>query len=553
MKCENIVCDDRKRQILFPVRVVKTFGNVTNAESLLTEKDIQIGFAEKELTFFENGTDGEEAAVLLDFGREINGSVRILTHSVDGASNANIQITCGESAAEALSEIGEKNATNDHAVRDMEVNLPIFSDMTFSETGFRFVCIRLKDKNIRLKLKSILAVYIYTDVSYKGSFSCSNEIINKIYDTAAYTCHLCMQNYIWDGIKRDRLVWVGDMHPEMLTIKTVFGNIPIVSKTLSYIRNVTPLPNWMNNFPTYSLWWLIIVRDWYFYTGDKEFLQENKEYILGLSKQVSDLVNDDGTDNISMYFLDWPTYEKEAGKQGSRALLAMALGAAKQLLEFCGEQDTTLLCEKKLNILKDLEWSTDTFKQTIAVTALAGCCDEKIAAEKILDGGAKGFSTFMSYYLLKIASKKDMAATLDALVEYYGAMLQLGATTFWEDFNVEWAKNTSPIYELPKDNQKDVHGDNGAYCYIGFRHSLCHGWSSAPTAFLAEEVLGIHVLGAGCSKVEIKPNLGNLEWAKGEYPTPKGIISVSCIKEPDGSVKTEWTAPDEVEIIYHQS
>ena len=47
--------DDRKRQILFPVRVVKTFGNVTNAESLLIEKDVQIGFAEKELTFFENG------------------------------------------------------------------------------------------------------------------------------------------------------------------------------------------------------------------------------------------------------------------------------------------------------------------------------------------------------------------------------------------------------------------------------------------------------------------------------------------------------------------
>ena len=52
MKCENTVFDDRRRQILFPVRVVKTFGNVTNAESLLKEKDIQIGFAEKELTFF---------------------------------------------------------------------------------------------------------------------------------------------------------------------------------------------------------------------------------------------------------------------------------------------------------------------------------------------------------------------------------------------------------------------------------------------------------------------------------------------------------------------
>ena len=268
-----------------------------------------------------------------------------------------------------------------------------------------------------------------------------------------------------------------------------------------------------------------------------------------MSKQISDLVNDDGTDNINKYFLDWPTYETEAGKQGSRALLAMALESAKELLEFCDKKETLLQCESKLNILKNSEWNTNTFKQTLAVTALVHCCDEQIAAENILKGGAKGFSTFMSYYLLKIAAKKDMAATLCALEEYYGAMLKLGATSFWEDFNVDWEKNASPINELPKESQSDAHGDNGAYCYVGFRHSLCHGWSSAPTAFLAEEVLGIHILSPGCSKVKISPNLGNLEWAKGEYPTPKGIISVSCVKCPDGSVKTEWTAPDEIEII----
>ena len=32
-----------------------------------------------------------------------------------------------------------------------------------------------------------------------------------------------MQDYLWDGIKRDRLVWIGDMHPETMTIGAVFG------------------------------------------------------------------------------------------------------------------------------------------------------------------------------------------------------------------------------------------------------------------------------------------------------------------------------------------
>jgi len=31
------------------------------------------------------------------------------------------------------------------------------------------------------------------------------------------------------------------------------------------------------------------------------------------------------------------------------------------------------------------------------------------------------------------------------------------------------------------------YGDYGGYCYVGFRHSLCHGWSSGPVSFLLEE------------------------------------------------------------------
>ena len=62
---------------------------------------------------------------------------------------------------------------------------------------------------------------VYKDVEYKGSFSSSDPLINRIWDVGAYTVHLNMQEYIWDGIKRDRLVWVGDMHPETTTIQAL--------------------------------------------------------------------------------------------------------------------------------------------------------------------------------------------------------------------------------------------------------------------------------------------------------------------------------------------
>ena len=541
--------DERVRETLFPVRIVKCFGKVTNTEGLLTEKSLQIGLNEPDCTVFENGNSGESAAVLLDFGREINGSVRILTFSSYSDGPVSVNITCGESVSEALSGLGCKNSTNDHAVRSADHLLPSYSDMTFNETGFRFVYLRLNGEFAKLSVKSVAAVSVYRDIPALGSFCCDNEALNKIYDTAAYTCKLCLQNYIWDGIKRDRLVWVGDMHPEMHTVRSVFGDIPNVEETLDYIRNATPLPDWMNNMPTYSMWWMIIVRDWYFYTGEKEFLESNREYIISLSNRICSLVSEDGSDGIGYYFLDWPTNGTKAGEYGSRALLVLALNAAAELTGYCGDNDTAALCNKKSEILKNCEWSSCGAKQTAAMLSLAGCYDKDKAANEILEGGAEGFSTFMSYYLLKAAAKKDMTETLSVLEEYYGTMLKLGATSFWEDFNIDWAKNASPIDEIPEDGKGDIHGDNGAFCYKGFRHSLCHGWASAPTAFLAEEVLGIHILSSGCKKIGIKPNLGNLSWAKGTYPTPYGIISVDCRRLENGEIHTKWTAPEEIEVI----
>lgn len=209
--------------------------------------------------------------------------MRIMTYACGNTGTARARIACGESVTEALSKIGEKNATNDHAVRDFEAELRPFSDMTFNETGFRFVFFELKGRNTELVIKSIAAVAVYRDLPYLGAFSCNDPTLNKIYSICAYTCHMCLQGYIWDGIKRNRLVWVGDMHPEMLTVRTVFGDIPLMAQTLEYIKNATPLPEWMNGFPTYSLWWLIIVRDWYLYTGSAEFLKENAEFILCFS------------------------------------------------------------------------------------------------------------------------------------------------------------------------------------------------------------------------------------------------------------------------------
>ncbi len=538
-----------KYENVFPVAIVSKNGLVQNENCILKEKTLQITTSEDDFLLLQNKNLIKNSYIVIDFGKELHGRLRILTYTSDGKSEAKLRITYGESISEALSTIGSQGATNDHATRDFTFDFPQYSDISLNESGFRYAKIELLNKNITVRIKSITVTAIYRDVEYLGSFCCSNETLNRIYDTAAYTCHLCMQQFIWDGIKRDRLVWVGDMHPEMLAVKTVFGVNSIIDESLRFMRDTTPLPSWMNGMPTYSLWWLIILWDWYFYTGNEDFLHENKEYAVNLIQIVCETVNPDGSDNLPSYFLDWPCNGKKAGISGSRALLAFALEKASLLAEYFKLDKLSKCCMQKKSILISRPAESYGAKQVEAFYALSGWKDKKISAECVLKNGCEGFSTFMSYYLLKCAANLNMENTLNALEEYYGTMLEMGATTFWEDFDIQWADNAFGIDSLPQNNKSDIHGDFGAFCYKGLRHSLCHGWSSGPVAFLAENVLGINIIEAGCKKIKIAPDLGNLTFAKGTFPTPYGVIYVEINKNTDGSLNISFSAPDEIEII----
>ncbi len=163
--------------------------------------------------------------------------------------------------------------------------------------------------------------------------------------------------------------------------------------------------------------------------------------------------------------------------------------------------------------------------------------------------GPRRMSTFYGYYVLQArALAGDYQGAMDCIRQYWGAMLDLGATTFWEDFDLDWTQNAGRIDELVPAGKKDIHGDFGNYCYKGFRHSLCHGWASGPTAWLSEHVLGVGVVESGCRVVRIEPHLGDLTWVEGTFPTPMGVIKVRHDKQADGTIRSDIQAPAGVRI-----
>lgn len=546
--------DHRVRKYIIPKHVIwksdDEKASVTNEAYLLEKRTGQITLNTGNACRLEN--KGGQAGMLLDFGMELHGGIEILSWAGGDGKKVRLRVRFGESATEAMSEIGENNSTNDHAIRDQETEVSFMGMTEVGNTGFRFVRVDLLDEDSFVDLKSIRAVFIYKDIEYKGSFKSNDELLNQIWQTGAYTVHLNMQNYLWDGIKRDRLVWIGDMHPETSTIQRVFGYDDSVPKSLDLIRDETEIPGWMNNIPSYSMWWIIIHKDWYLQNGDLEYLKEQKEYLLSLLSFLNEFISEDGTNSTPTPFIDWPSSGNDAAvNAGVHSLLTLAMEAGSELCEELGETD---LAEKYLNSSETLRKHVPDHgdnKQAASLMVLAGLADEtKINEEVLAIDGAKRISTFLGYYVLQArAAAGDMIGSLECIREYWGGMLSLGATTFWEDFNIEWLENAARIDELPTDNKIDVHGTYGDHCYVKYRHSLCHGWASGPTAWLSEYVLGIKIKEAGCKTIEVNPSLGDLEWAEGSYPTPYGKIFVRHEAKQNGSIKSYIKAPKEIKVL----
>jgi len=546
--------DTRVRTYITPQRIVWKYDGggklIKNIDNLLNKGNKGQSTLSNRSKCIMISTENERPAILLDFGKEIQGGIQIVTDG-DGRGSK-LHVRFGESATEAMTPLGTKGAQTDHAIRDFTMEIPWMGVAEVGNSGFRFVYIEVDEPNVTIAIKEINAVFTYRDIPYLGSFRSNDERLNQIWLTGAYTVHLNMQEYIWDGIKRDRLVWIGDLHPEVMTVNTVFGYNNVIPKSLDLTRDITPLPAWMNGMAAYSLWWIIIHRDWYKYQGNLTYLKEQQAYLTELLHLLFTKVDDQGNGNIGGGFLDWPSSPNEQGvKAGIQALMAITFNAGAELCTAIGDKDLAKQCTEKAELMKKQVYPHNQLKQAAALQALAGMMPAKQANDEIINvDGPKNYSTFYGYYMLQAQAKAGAyKEALDIIRQYWGGMLDMGATTFWEDFDLEWTKNAAPIDDLVPEGKKDIHADFGAYCYKQLRHSLCHGWASGPTSWLSEHILGVQVVEPGCKVLRIEPHLGDLEWVEGTFPTPQGVVHISHKKDAKGKVSSTVKAPKGIKII----
>ena len=468
--------------------------------------------------------------LLLDFGRELSGGVRLVTSGT--MKEARGRLRFGESVSEA---IGRPDM--DHAIHDIELPLRAYSAVDFGGTGFRFV--RLDAVSGTLELHNVIARAEFLPLERIGAFRCSDERLDRIFDTCAHTLHLNIQDCILDGVKRDRMPWGGDMHPETAAILRIFGAVPEIGLTLERLCCQTAAGKFVNGLTANPLWLLWTIYDLWFYSGDRSVLERFAPFVTDAAERYLKMIREDGTVEFSGHlFLDWGSRgEPAAAHAGVCALLVLALKRVRAIYREL-ELDPASV-ERALEVLARRVPDPLGNKRAAALQHLAGLADRRAVLE---DEPLKNVGTFLGYYVLLA---KDNRAALELIRNFWGKMLEMGATTFWEDFDLEWLReNPTRIDEMPVAGRPDIHADFGAYCYKGLRHSLCHGWAAGPAAWLSRKILGVEPLEPGFSALRFAPDLCGLEYAEGRVPTPCGAVRVRL----EAGKKPEIAVPDGMEV-----
>ena len=547
-KPADVVVDPRVRTFVNPTRIVDA-EKVARPETLLRERFGQV--SEGRFTVGSAAVIQPGGRLVLDYGRELHGGLQLGCGPQSGHA-ARVRVRFGESVAEAIAPLGKKGAMNDHAIRDGIIDLPWFGQREIGNTGFRFVALEnVGEKDLFVEFAR--AVSLMRPWTRKGDFYSSDARVNAVFETSVRTAHLCAQEYLWDGIKRDRLVWIGDFHPEVNVILSVFGAEDVLEKSLEYAIRTTPPDTWANGMSSYTCWLVRDIHDLWYGTGDLAFVRRHADYLRKTTDRLAEHVDANGFCTLPSKFLDWPTRHNEAGEAaGCQALMAMAFDDLAELATALGDAAWTARARDCAARLRTQHPDPSGSKQAAALLALGGLQDAGTMYETVLGrNGCAGVSTFYGYYMLEAMSRSGHGErALETIRDYWGGMLDVGATSFWEDFNLAWTNNCFRIDEMPVAGKKDIHGDYGEFCYRGFRHSLCHGWSSGPAHWLIAHALGLTFAEPGGRTVRFAPESVGLAWAEGALATPFGPVRVRVERQADGSVAGRViSAPAEVKVV----
>ena len=479
--------------------------------------------------------------LLADFGEETYGYLRFKDIRGKGA----VRVIYAESESEALAvdlANTKPGALDGWEMLMLEEGAEMRRDIAH---GFRFVHVIPVDGEVSV---GALAMDRETKgLPVRGSFRCSDAELNEIWDVSVRTLELTCREVFIEGIKRDHWVWSGDAVQSFLMNYYVFGDYDGCRDTLWTLRGKDPVKCHLNRIMDYTFYWFDAVEKYRLYSGDPYIARQVYprmktllEFALGRLDAAGRPVDRPG----DWMFIDWapePLHNTGGVTAFEQMLLVRALEATAALAKEVGAADDANAYLARAKKLRDeivpRYWNEEK-GGLLHLMKADGSLDEQLTRYPNMFGLFYGYfdeakrarvvkdvllndnvlkiqTPYMRFYELESLCSLGMQETVTKEIKsYWGGMLNLGATSFWELYNP---------------SEKGV----AHYAMYGRRYgkSLCHAWGASPTYLLGKYYLGVTPTQPGFAAYEVKPNLGGLEWIEGDVPAPFGRIHVKFDKK----------------------
>jgi alpha-L-rhamnosidase len=420
---------------------------------------------------------------------------------------------------------------------------------------YRYVQVEITTAEEPLVIKDFYGVFTGYPFDLKAKFASSDASLDKILEVGWRTARLCAMDTYMDCPYYERLQYVGDARIQAMISLYNTGDDRLMRQLLSQIDHsrttegltYSRYPDNLTQFiPFFSLVWVDIIHDYYWYRQDKDFIKSLLPGMRQVLNYFSKFQNADGTiEGLPNWkFTDW-VYNVPGWSSGNPPLINNGNSSVLDLqllwaYENASELETALgnkqfgadykaSAELLKKTIRSKYWSGQKglfaddpnkkfYSQHANVLAVLTGVTQGREASAIMktvlsDTSLAPASIYFKYYLHQAANKTGYGDRYVSMLDVWRHHLSVGLTT--------WGETTDPATT----------------------RSDSHAWGSSPNIELYRILLGIDSDAPGFSKVKIEPHLGELKKVNGEIPHPKGIISASYLLQSNNKWKIDIALP----------
>ncbi|HEU5469856.1 MAG TPA: alpha-L-rhamnosidase C-terminal domain-containing protein [Actinophytocola sp.] len=558
-----------------PVGVVRTHGSVTNPGALTGQSS---GSAVLTVP-----SGGAPAIVVLDFGKEVGGNP-FLTVSAASAASTTVRVATSE-ALPFLTRATNGLYNNDNG---SVVTFSVTGPRTYTgglRGGFRFAAIQLTSPGtLTLSAAGVnFAAYRATPDRYQGYFISSDDQLNRIWYAGAYTAQLDMvpagvapcfrAPVIFDGAKRDRAIWSGDlMITDPVALLSIGTNgVPYIKGSIDSIMNLQSASGRLTSAVgfrgcgafdyavTYSAYSAIIAIQYYRYTGDTAYLTALRPRLEAATAFHATRLNANGlvVTGDPDY---WQTRQNGEVTEYSLAYyellqnmiwLETRIGTPARVTEYTTKAAAlkTAINARLFNTTAGLYVHTDTRRTVFPLDANVNAIRLGVAPAERVAGILAYFRDRWQAHGSQISQPAPSMAdpgghTIEPLNNTWEVMARFHSNDTGgalELIRRHWGIQVDPNSGYYTGTFWEFVGSNGLPTR-GF-DSLAHAWGAGPTQLLTESVLGATPVDPGYTTWQVKPQPATLAWAQGQVPTPRGPLAVRWAQDTAGQFHLQVVSP----------